>query len=299
MWESYRNGFKLYLQLEKQLAANTISAYLADFRLFTDFLTKEYPGLGPEKVKREEVAAFISFVNSEFGFATTSQARVISGIKAFFGYLASEKVITADPTELISAPRLERKLPVVLSLSEIDRIIDQIDRSRKDGERNKAIIDVLYGCGLRVSELVNLRISECNLDEGYMLVHGKGGKERYVPVGEEASNQMKLYMSTTRQEQEPQQGNRDYLFLNWRGRKLSRVAIFTLVKDLALKAGITKKISPHTFRHSFATHLVEGGADLRAVQEMLGHASITTTEIYTHLDREYLRSVIQSFHPRA
>jgi integrase/recombinase XerD len=248
-------------------------------------------------LKDEDIHNFLVFLN-DLGLSATSQARILSGIKAFFEYLFIEKIIITDPTELISSPRITRKLPETLHLHEIEAMMANIDLSTPEGPRNKAIIEVMYSCGLRVSELTNLKISDCLFSEGFIRVVGKGNKMRLVPIGNEAIKFSKIYQREVRIQLDIQQGHEDYLFLNRRGKALSRVMVFLIIKDLAEKAGIHKSISPHTLRHSFATHLVEGGADLRAVQEMLGHESIITTEIYTHLDRGYLQQTLKEFHPR-
>jgi integrase/recombinase XerD len=252
----------------------------------------------PEKLQPRHLQDFVMWVN-ELGMGARTQARVISGIKAFYKYLLLENIISSNPAELLEAPRIGRKLPDVLSLPEIDALIAAIDLSQPQGHRNRAIIETLYGCGLRVSELVNLKISGLYFDSGYIRIIGKGNKERIVPVGNVARKQIEFYMQHMRVHLDIKKGNEDYVFLNRRGSKLTREMIFTIIKGLAEAIGLKKTISPHTFRHSFATHLIEGGADLRAVQDMLGHESITTTEIYTHLDREYLRETIIQYHPRA
>jgi integrase/recombinase XerD len=295
---AYKRGFAIYLQVEKGLSAKTREAYLSDIEKLFQFLDFSFPEIKFNEITLKHLSEFINWI-AEIGLNATSQARIISGIKGFFNYLLSENIITANPSELLLTPKLKRKLPEILSPEEIDLLIAAIDRSSAEGERNKAIIEVLYSSGLRVSEVVNLRISSLSLDEGFISVIGKGNKQRLVPIGSSAINQLQVYMKNIRNHADIVHGNEDIVFLNRRGRKLSREMIFMIIKDLAAKAGITKSISPHTFRHSFATHLVEGGADLRAVQEMLGHESITTTEIYTHLDRSYLKEVITNFHPRS
>lgn len=295
---AYKRGFAIYLQVEKGLSAKTREAYLGDIEKLFQFLDFSFPEIKFTEITLKHLSEFINWI-AEIGLNATSQARIISGIKSFFTYLVSENVLTSNPAELLLTPKLKRKLPEVLSPEEIDQLIAAIDRSTPEGERNKAIIEVLYSCGLRVSEVVNLRLSSLSLDEGFISVIGKGNKQRLVPIGSSAISQIQLYLKNIRNHADIVQGNEDIVFLNRRGRKLSREMIFMIIKDLAAKAGITKSISPHTFRHSFATHLVEGGADLRAVQEMLGHESITTTEIYTHLDRSYLKEVIANFHPRS
>ncbi len=291
------NGFKTYLQLERGLSENTLAAYLHDVSLLFDFLDAQKEGKSLTKVTHEDLKDFVVFVN-ELGLGVYSQARIISGIRAFFRYLEIENSIEADPSELLESPKLGRKLPDVLDITEIDKIIGAIDLSLPEGQRNRAIIETLYGCGLRVSELVNLKLSELFFNEGIISVTGKGDKQRLVPIGDEAKKSIILYLQYDRVKVNPAKGNEDILFLNRRGGKLSRQMVFIIIKQLVEKAGVRKKISPHTFRHSFATHLVQNGADLRAVQDLLGHASIITTEIYTHLNREDLRKAILRFHPR-
>jgi integrase/recombinase XerD len=295
MWEAYKKGFKSWLQLEKSLADNSVEAYLHDIDMLTSFLSTTAANT-PEKVTLKELEQFVKSV-AELGMTPSSQARIISGLRSFYKYCLLEQITVTDPTMLLEAPKLKRALPDTLSFEEIENIIAQIDLSKPEGGRNKAMLETLYSCGLRVSELVNLKISCLYLDVGFIRVIGKGDKERLVPIGRDAVKFIKIYKDDIRVHISIKKGEDDMLFLNRRGSKLTRVMVFLILKDLAKKAGITKSISPHTFRHSFATHLVEGGADLRAVQEMLGHESITTTEIYTHLDREYLRDTLQQFHP--
>jgi len=296
MWEPYKKGFKAYLQLEKSLSDNSVEAYLRDVDKLTQYLQASGKLKQPSDVDLNDLQQFIKWIG-ELEITATSQARIISGIRGFYKYCLAENIVTADPSSLLEAPKLKRALPDVLSFEEIENIISQIDLSKPDGGRNKAILEIMYSCGLRVSEVVNLKISCLYLDVGFIRVIGKGDKERLVPIGSEAIKHIKIYKDNIRVLQSIQNGFSDILFLNKHGKSLSRIMIFYIIKDLAKKAGITKNISPHTFRHSFATHLVEGGADLRAVQEMLGHESITTTEIYTHLDRDYLRTTLQEFHP--
>ncbi len=296
MWNAYKKGFKAYLQLEKSLSENSVEAYLHDIEMLTSFLLATNQTKAPSEIVLKDLQAFVKWV-SELGMTATSQARVISGIRSFFKYCLLEQICISDPAILLNAPKSKRKLPDTLHFDEIELIIGQIDLSSPEGGRNKAILETMYSCGLRVSEVVNLKISGLYLDVGFVKVIGKGDKERLVPIGSEAIKCIKIYKDKIRVHQPIQIGSEDYLFLNRRGKKLSRVMIFYIIKDLASKAGITKIISPHTFRHSFATHLVEGGADLRAVQEMLGHESITTTEIYTHLDSHFLKDTLQRFHP--
>lgn len=296
-WQSTIKGFKSYLQLERSLSKNSIEAYVHDVNLLADFLKENKLSLSPEQIKLENLQSFLVWVN-EKKVKDRSQARVISGIRAFYKFLLMEDMMSDDPTQLLEGPKLSRKLPDVLSYHEITGMINAIDLSKPEGARNKAMLETLYSCGLRVSELVNLKISNLFLDLEYIKVLGKGDKERLVPVGKDAVKYITIYRNEARPLLPVKKDCEDILFLNRRGGKLSRVYVFLLIKELALRAGVKKKISPHTFRHSFATHLVEGGANLRAVQEMLGHASITTTEIYTHLDRDYLRDTILRYHPR-
>jgi integrase/recombinase XerD len=296
MWDGYKKGFKAYLQLEKSLSDNSVEAYLHDIEKLTAYLEVSDTRKTPQQIELKDLEKFVQWV-MELGMTAGSQARIISGLRSFFKYCLLERIITVDPASLLESPKLKRKLPDVLSFGEIENIIAKIDLSKPEGGRNKAILETLYGCGLRVSEVVNLRISSLFMDVGFIKVIGKGDKERLVPIGSDAVKFINIYRNNIRVHIPIKPGNEDILFLNRRGAKLSRVMIFLIIKDLARQAGITKNISPHTFRHSFATHLVEGGADLRAVQEMLGHESITTTEIYTHLDREFLRTTLQQFHP--
>jgi len=296
MWEHYKKSYRAYLQLEKSLSDNSVEAYLRDIEKLTQHLQTIQDLKTPVEITLKDLQQFVQSV-AKFGINATSQARIISGIKSFFKYCLIENIITKDPSVLLEGPKLKRALPDVLSFEEIERIISKIDLSTPDGTRNKAILETMYSCGLRVSETVNLKISCLYLDIGFIRVIGKGDKERLVPIGSDAIKHIKIYRDNIRIHFAPQKDFEDILFLNKFGKSLSRVMIFYIIKDLAHKAGITKNISPHTFRHSFATHLVEGGADLRAVQEMLGHESITTTEIYTHLDRDYLRETLNRFHP--
>lgn len=296
MWQAYKKGFKSFLQLEKSLSENSVEAYLRDVEKFTDYLQGSGNMKDPAGVQRSDLEKFIHFI-AELGISDTSQARIISGLRAFYKYCFTENIVTVDPTALLETPKIKRKLPDVLSFEEIEKMIGTIDLSKPEGMRNKAILEVMYSCGLRVSETVNLKISCLYLDTEYIRVTGKGSKERLVPIGNSAIKFIKIYKNEVRVHTQPQPNFEDFLFLNKRGKNLTRVMIFYIIKEAARKAGITKNISPHTFRHSFATHLVEGGANLRAVQQMLGHESITTTEIYTHLDRDYLRSTLQEFHP--
>jgi integrase/recombinase XerD len=296
MWQGYKKGFKAYLQLERSLADNSVQAYLHDIELLTTYLQHTGTLKAPEEITLADLEKFVRWI-AELGMVPGSQARVISGLKGFYKYCLIEQLTTTDPSALLEAPRLKRALPDVLSFSEIEEIIGKIDLSKPEGGRNKAILETMYSCGLRVSEAVNLRISCLYLQDGFVRVIGKGDKERLVPIGDAAARYIELYRDTQRSHISIKPGNEDFLFLNRWGSRLSRVMIFMIIKELTRLAGIKKKVSPHTFRHSFATHLVEGGADLRAVQEMLGHESITTTEIYTHLDRDFLRSTLQQYHP--
>jgi integrase/recombinase XerD len=294
-WRSAIKGFQAYLKLEKGLSANSIEAYSRDIEKLEQYA--ETLSLKPDSIALSDLRQFIAWVN-ELGMLPSSQARVLSGVKSFYKYLLIEDIIKNDPAELLESPKKQRKLPVTLSYQDIEKLIAAIDLSKPEGPRNKAIIEVLYSCGLRVSELTELKLSNLYLDIEFIKVFGKGSKERLVPIGNEAINALKIWIEQVRVHIPIKKGEEDIVFLNRRGSGLSRVYVFLLIKQLAELAGIKKTISPHTLRHSFATHLVEGGADLRAVQEMLGHESITTTEIYTHLDREYLKEVITSYHPR-
>ncbi|MEQ8534770.1 MAG: site-specific tyrosine recombinase XerD [Imperialibacter sp.] len=297
-WELYIKQFKNYLKLERSLAQNSIDAYLHDVRLFAQFMEIKGLSLSPEEVKPKHIHDFLEHVN-ELGLAAHSQARIISGLKAYFRFLLNEGDIQKDPMMLIESPKLGRKLPDTLDYNEIEQLLAAIDLSTPEGMRNRTILETLYGSGLRVSELVGLKRENVFLDVDFLRVLGKGSKERLVPLGSDSKKYLTMYMNEVRVHIPIKPGNEAFVFLNRRGSKLSRVMVFMVIKDLAAKIGLKKKISPHTFRHSFATHLIEGGADLRAVQEMLGHESITTTEIYTHLDRDYLRQVITQFHPRS
>lgn len=296
-WSSAIKGFKGYLRLERSLSANSIEAYLRDVEKLHQF-SESIGGRAPSALEKADLKTFLVWIN-ELGMLPPTQARVLSGIKAFFRYMLLEQIVTDDPSAMIEGPRLSRKLPDTLNINDINSLIGAIDLSRPEGLRNKAILEVLYGCGLRVSELTGLKISNLYLDIEFIKVTGKGDKERLVPIGAEAVKFIKIYLSEIRVHIQIKPGQEDFVFLNRRGSALSRVMVFMIIKELAEKIGLKKNISPHTFRHSFATHLVEGGADLRAVQEMLGHESITTTEIYTHLDRDYLRDTIIQYHPRS
>ncbi len=296
-WEPYIKGFKSFLKLEKSLSDNSVQAYARDVEKLSRFIKEAHPGLGIRDIRLAHLQEFIKWINLQ-GMNARSQARIISGTRAFFKYLVLENIVSSSPAEMLELPRTGRVLPDTLRVDEIEKMFSVIDLSTPEGERNKAMLEFLYGCGLRVSELTNLRLSDIRRQEGFISVIGKGNKQRLVPIGGRALKQFDIYRERIRSHITPQKGQEDFIFLNSRGKKLSRVMVFYIIKQLAEKAGIRKTISPHTVRHSFATHLIEGGADLRAVQEMLGHASITTTEIYTHLDRDYLRSNILEFHPR-
>ena len=296
MWESYKKGFLIHLQLEKSLSPNTIEAYSLDLGKLIQFIEIMQKKVSPNELTLADLQAYIKWI-AELGMSERSQSRIISGIKAFYKYCLQEEIVKQDPTELLSAPKLKKALPDTLTFEEIEALIAKIDQSKPEGVRNKSMMETLYSCGLRVSELINLRRSHLYLDIGFVRVIGKGDKERLIPIGSDAIKHLQLYLQEIRTKQEEKKGNEDIVFLNRRGSKLSRIMVFYIIKDLAIKAEIKKTISPHTFRHSFATHLVEGGADLRAVQEMLGHESITTTEIYTHLDRNFLRDTLNRFHP--
>lgn len=296
-WQIAQRGFRNYLRLEKSLAANSLEAYLADVQKLERYAESALGGKSPLNITADDVRGLLVTLH-DVGIAPTSQARIISGLKSFYGYLLLEKEIKVDPMELIDTPRVGRYLPDVLSVEEMDAVLSAIDLSKPEGTRNRAMLELLYSCGLRVSELVAVRISCYHEQEGFLRVIGKGNKERLVPMGGAALRWVQHYREQTRSHQQVKPGQEDYLFLNRRGGKLSRMMVFNIIRDQVLKLGITKQVSPHTFRHSFATHLVEAGADLRAVQEMLGHASITTTEIYTHLDRQRLREEVLMFHPR-
>jgi integrase/recombinase XerD len=292
----YYNGFKAYLRLEKSLSPNSVEAYLKDIQKLFWFL--ETLQKNPAEVQLKELTEFVHHLYN-LGLSATSQARIISGIRAFYKYLKLENEIKDDPSALLELPKLARKLPEFLSIEEINALLAQIDVSTPDGARNKAMLETLYSCGLRVSELTGLKISNLFLQDQFITVVGKGNKERLVPIGSVAIEQLNLYINYVRVHIPVKKGFEDTVFLNKFGKTLSRQMVFLVIKDLAAKAGIKKNIGPHTFRHSFATHLIDGGADLRAIQEMLGHSSITTTEIYTHLDRNYLRDIVLQYHPRS
>jgi len=286
------------MQLERSLSDNTVEAYLHDVSMLEDYIRAEKQGIGVNNIALEHLQSFLAHIN-ELELSAGTQARLLSGIKGFFSYLMTEEVIKKDPTELLEAPKLKRALPTFLSIEEINQLFAAIDHSTPEGQRNRAMLETMYSCGLRVSELIGLQISNLSLSVGFIRVVGKGNKERLVPIGSTAVDQIKLYKDHVRSHlPKIKPGNEDILFLNRRGSALSRVMVFMILKDLTEKCGFKKNIHPHTLRHSFATHLVEAGADLRAVQEMMGHKSITTTEIYTHLDRAYLRKTLEKYHPR-
>lgn len=297
MWIESKQDYELYLGFEKAASENTRDAYTRDLNIFLQFLGENYDDLSPKKVNLSHIEEFMSYVY-DLGLSSSSQARILSGIKAFFKYLILEEVITENPTDLIEGPKLSRKIPDTLSVEEVELMLNSLDLSKKANVRNKAMLETLYGCGLRVSELTDLQISCLFFEEGFIKVIGKGDKERLVPIGDSAIKYIQIYLDTIRRFQTIDPKHRDILFLNRRGKKLTRVMVFMMIKELAQTAGIQKSVSPHTFRHSFATHLIEGGAGLRAVQQMLGHQSITTTEIYTHVDQTHLRDTMIMHHPR-
>jgi integrase/recombinase XerD len=301
MWDLHIKHFTHYLKIERSLSKNSIEAYVRDVTMLSQFIELSFPKTSPLKITSHHLQGFLEYING-LGMSAYSQARILSGIKAFYKYLLYEELIELDPTALIEGPKLGRKLPDTLSYPEIEKLLNAIDLSSSEGMRNRAMLEVLYCSGLRVSELVELKLSNLYFDIGFLRVIGKGSKERLVPFGKDAARCLKLYIDEIRGKPphaSPQKSFENFVFLNRRGQNLTRVMVFTIIKNLAAIIGLKKTISPHTFRHSFATHLIEGGADLRAVQEMLGHESITTTEIYTHLDRDYLRQVVQEFHPRS
>jgi integrase/recombinase XerD len=298
MWQSYINAFKNYLKLERSLSENSVEAYLHDAEKLYEYVLLTDPALSPIQVSEKQLMNFLAYLG-ELGLSAHSQARMLSGLKSFFKYLVYENLIQHDPTQLLEAPKLGRKLPDTLTFPEIESMLSVIDLSTPGGTRDRAILEVLYSSGLRVTELLNLRLTNCFFDAGFIRVLGKGDKVRLVPIGQDAMHYTRIYIEHVRSQLDVQKGDEDTIFLNLRGKQLSRISVFTTIKKLAAEAGIHKVISPHTFRHSFATHLIEGGADLRAVQQMLGHESITTTEIYTHLDRDYLQQTLREFHPRA
>lgn len=297
MWPDYIHGFESFLSLEKSAAENTCAAYIRDVELFTEFAGEEFPALTPQTTALSHLEAFLAHIG-DLGMSPRSQARILSGVRAFFKYLVLEDVVEANPCDLLEGPKISRHLPDTLSVEEVERLLGALDLSRPGNVRNRAMLETLYGCGLRVSELINLRLQDLHFNEGIIMVTGKGDRERLVPIGPSAMKHIGLYLDNVRRHGPVNPESRDILFLNQRGGKLSRVMVFQLIKSLAQTAGIRKNISPHTLRHSFATHLIEGGAGLRAVQQMLGHRSITTTEIYTHLDQAHLRDTLIMHHPR-
>lgn len=295
-WDQAITDYTHYLRLERGLASNSISGYCRDLRKLADFLQEKAGAKGPLQTGREDLEEFVHRIAGEL--SPRSQARIISGLRGFFDYLVFEQYREENPMELIESPKLGRKLPDTLSIEEIDAIISTNDRSTPEGERNNAILETLYGCGLRVSELLDLRLSDLFFKEGFIKVRGKGNKERFVPISPVTQKYILLYLKEIRNHWQPEKGYEDLLFLNRRGKRLTRNMIFTIVKGLAEKSGIRKKVSPHTFRHSFATHLLKNGADIRAIQQMLGHESITTTEVYMHVDRQHLSQIVSTYHPR-
>ena len=297
-WDKLSRQFANYLKLERSLSENSVQAYVRDVAKLKQFIDISNLDISPSNVTTEHIQDFLKYIG-EMGLSAYSQSRMLSGIKSFYAFLEYEEIISDNPALLIDSPRLGRKLPEVLSIDEIELLFGAIDHSKPEGQRNRAMLEVLYSSGLRVSELINLKLSNIYNDIGFLRILGKGNKERLVPIGKSAMKYLQIYIHDVRTHIDKKPSFENYTFLNRRGKGLTRVMVFTIIKELAKKAGIQKQVSPHTFRHSFATHLVEGGADLRAVQEMLGHESITTTEVYTHLDREYLKQIIQEFHPRS
>ena len=295
-WTNFIKNYQSYLKIERGLSKNTVDNYSFDIERLCLFLQENKIEVSPLKISEETLQQFIYFISSQVN--ARSQARIISGLKSFFSYLIFEDYRADNPLELIESPKIGRKLPDTLSIDEIDNLISAIDLSTNEGERNRAMLEMLYGCGLRVSELVSLKISDLFFEEGFIKVTGKGNKQRFVPVGELAQKYIQIYRDTVRVHLTIKKGHEDTLFLNRRGSQLTRAMIFTIIKNLAVEIGLNKKISPHTFRHSFATHLLENGADLRSIQLMLGHESITTTEVYLHLDRTFLTEVVNMYHPR-
>lgn len=296
-WNPYIKGFEMYLSTERSLSGNSVEAYLRDIRGLSSFLDENFKGLTPHETQLKHLQQYVKQIHG-LGIGAASQARILSGIRAFFKFMLAEEEMYTDPTLLLEWPRLTRKLPDVLNEQEVELLLSSVDLSTPDGVRNRALLETLYGCGLRVSEAVNLQISNIHAKEEYLIVTGKGNKQRLVPVNGMALKHVGIYLKTVRNHIAIKKGNEDFVFLNKRGARLSRVMVFLIIKQLAEKAGIKKSVSPHTLRHSFATHLIENGADLRAVQEMLGHESITTTEIYTHINRKMLKEVIEKHHPR-
>lgn len=297
-WQSFKKGFEAFLKLEKSLSKNSVEAYIHDVDKLAQFLDIKGINTSVVHASQQDLRDFLKYIN-ELGLQASSQSRIISGLKAFYKYLILEDILIKDPSVFIETPKIRRKLPEVLSIHEIDLLLNGLDLSKQENIRNRAMLEMLYGSGLRVSELINLQLSDLYYELEFIKVRGKGDKERLVPVGASALKHLNIYLKNIRNHLEIKKGNEDFIFLSRRGSKLSRVMVFMIIKELATSVGITKNISPHTFRHSFATHLIEGGADLRAIQEMLGHESITTTEIYTHLDRDFLKQTITQFHPRS
>ena len=297
-WAESKKGYETFLRLEKSLSQNSVSAYVNDINKLITFIEEHYPATSPDTVKLVQLRKFVEWMN-EKGVSPRTQARTISGIKSYYKFLLIEEVVENDPTTLLESPKIGRKLPDVLTDAEINRLIDSVDLNKPEGLRNKAILETLYCCGLRVSELVSLRVSNLHFEQEFIKISGKGEKERLVPISKRAINEIKKYIVGYRKKMKIDKQSENILFLNRRGKKLSRVMIFTIIKNLAEKIKLEKSISPHTFRHSFASALVQGGADLRAVQEMLGHEYILTTEIYTHLDKEFLKETVNKYHPRA
>ncbi|MCK5281600.1 MAG: site-specific tyrosine recombinase XerD [Cyclobacteriaceae bacterium] len=297
-WDKLIRQFANYLRLERSLSDNSIQAYVRDVAKLKQFVENSNNPIGPTKLSAEAIQEFLQKIG-EIGMSAYSQSRILSGIKSFYSYLEYEDILVDNPAALIDSPKLGRKLPEVLNIFEIEKLLESIDMSKPEGARNRAMVETLYSSGLRVSELVNLKMNQIYFDIGFLRIIGKGNKERLVPVGKSAIKYINIYIEEIRCHLRIKPGFENYVFLNRRGKNLTRVMVFTIIKKLVKVSGIDKTVSPHTFRHSFATHLVEGGADLRAVQEMLGHESITTTEIYTHLDREYLKQVVEEFHPRS
>lgn len=296
LWKEATNGFKQYLLLERNMSLHSVNAYLQDVDKLRIFMTLQEHPISPDNVTIKKLQDFLTWIN-ELSLGKRTQSRILSGVRSFYKYLMMEDCITSDPTELLEGPKISRKIPEILSFDEIESILHAIDLSHPQGTRNRAMLETLYACGLRVSELTQLRISNLYLDIGFVKVIGKNNKERIVPIGDSAIKHIELYRQHDRTKVNVDKSATDILFLNRRGKSLTRNMVFLIVKEAVQKAGLLKNVSPHTFRHSFATHLVEGGADLRAVQEMLGHESILTTELYTHLDINYLRETILSFHP--
>ncbi|NEW84727.1 MAG: site-specific tyrosine recombinase XerD [Mariniphaga sp.] len=297
-WLESKKGYETFLRIEKSLSPNSVSAYVNDINKLISFVEEFYPTLTPETVKLAQLRKFVEWMNQK-GISPRTQARTISGIKSFYKFLLIEEAVENDPTTLVESPRIGRKLPEILTDDEINRLIEAIDDTKAEGLRNKAILETLYSCGLRVSELVDLKLSNLHFEQEFLRIAGKGERERLVPISKRAIEDIKKYLINSRKKLTIEKGFENIVFLNRRGKKLSRVMIFTIIKNLADKIKLEKNISPHTFRHSFASALVQGGADLRTVQEMLGHESILTTEIYTHLDKEYLKDTVNKFHPRS